>query len=184
MASRADPAIVGWHRLTAQHGHRTPSESSRLLGGFPADRTPRKCEGISVERLPCALASSHACRTASIDEGVESLSSFGIVPMTASRTSATCEPQCLWRRPDVQRFVPGSPAVECHVAIHHARHVAAIAEELHDFLAKTAQSAPKRIKRLDLERRLADELIPAILEVAPAGQTLITSVLPEEFSGG
>jgi hypothetical protein len=79
---------------------------------------------------------------------------------------------------------PASPAVECHVAIHHVRHVAAIAEELHDFLAKTAQAAPKRIKRLDLERRLADELIPAILEVAPAGQTLITSVLPEEFSGG
>jgi hypothetical protein len=82
---------------------------------------------------------------------------------------------------------PASPAVECHVAIHHVRHVrhvAAIAEELHDFLAKTAQAAPKRIKRLDLERRLADELIPAILEVAPAGQTLITSVLPEEFPGG
>ena len=66
---------------------------------------------------------------------------------------------------------PASPAVECHVAIHHVRHVAAIA-------------APKRIKRVDLERRLADELIPAILEVAPVGQTLITSVLPEEFSGG
>jgi hypothetical protein len=31
---------------------------------------------------------------------------------------------------------------------------------------------------------LANELIPAILEVALAGQTLITSVLPEEFSGG
>jgi DNA-binding NarL/FixJ family response regulator len=32
---------------------------------------------------------------------------------------------------------------------------------------------------------LANELIPAILELAPsAQQTLITSVLPEEFSGG
>jgi chemotaxis response regulator CheB len=32
---------------------------------------------------------------------------------------------------------------------------------------------------------LGDQLIPAILELAPSGQqTLITSALPEEFSGG
>jgi DNA-binding NarL/FixJ family response regulator len=39
------------------------------------------------------------------------------------------------------------------------------------------------VKFLD-KMKLADELIPAILELAAAGQTLITSVLPEEFSGG
>ena len=38
------------------------------------------------------------------------------------------------------------------------------------------------VKLLD-KMKLADELIPAILELAAAGQTLITSVLPEEFSG-
>ena len=39
------------------------------------------------------------------------------------------------------------------------------------------------VKFLD-KMKLADELIPAILELAAAEQTLITSVLPEEFSGG
>jgi hypothetical protein len=38
--------------------------------------------------------------------------------------------------------------------------------------------------RFSVEPCLSDELIPAILEVAPAEQTLITSVLREEFSGG
>jgi hypothetical protein len=51
-----------------------------------------------------------------------------------------------------------------------------VAEELSDSVAA--------VKALD-KANLADQLIPAILELAPsAQQTLITSVLPEEFSGG
>jgi DNA-binding NarL/FixJ family response regulator len=51
-----------------------------------------------------------------------------------------------------------------------------VAEELSDNVG-----AVKVLDKADL----ADQLIPAILELAPsAQQTLITSVLPEEFSGG
>ena len=40
------------------------------------------------------------------------------------------------------------------------------------------------VKLVD-KMNLSDQLIPAILELAPRGQqTLITSALPEEFSGG
>ncbi|SRR6266851_6920970 len=79
-------------------------------------------------------------------------------------------------------------AVQCHVAIRHVRHVAATTEELHHILAGAGHPSPAdysagAVKFLD-KMELANELIPAILEVALAGQTLITSVLPEEFSGG
>jgi hypothetical protein len=84
--------------------------------------------------------------------------------------------------------LPPSPTVKSHFPIDHVCHVAATTEELHHILAGACHLRPAdysvgAVKFLD-KMELANELIPAILELAPAGQTLITSVLPEEFSGG
>jgi DNA-binding NarL/FixJ family response regulator len=75
-----------------------------------------------------------------------------------------------------------------HIALTEAEHLLNGAKVLGisfgtDYRTRELLDSVGAVKLLD-KMKLADKLIPAILELAAAGQTLITSVLPEEFSGG
>jgi DNA-binding NarL/FixJ family response regulator len=75
-----------------------------------------------------------------------------------------------------------------HIALTEAKHLLNGAKVLAisfgtDDRTKELLDSVGAVKFLD-KMELASALVPAILELAPAGQTLITSVLPEEFSGG
>jgi len=75
-----------------------------------------------------------------------------------------------------------------HIALTETKHLLNGAKVLaisfgSDDRTKELLDSVGAVRFLD-KMKLADELIPAILELAAAGQTLITSVLPEEYSGG